>query len=136
MYNVQVKWSDGTVDWQPLNEFRKDDFMVCALYGKKHGLLDEPGWKGLKKYVKNEKNTLRVMHQAQLRSYRHAPIYKYGYQVPRNHAEAMRLDAENGNTKWRDAEILELSQIDEYDTFEDRGVTTKVPEGYKCIRVC
>ena len=52
-------------------------------------------------------------------------MYKYGYQVPRNHAEAMRLDAENGNTKWRDAELLELSQIDEYETFEDRGVNAE-----------
>ena len=39
------------------------------------------------------------------------------------------------NTKWCDEEILELSQINEYSTFEDQGADTKVPEGYKKIHV-
>jgi hypothetical protein len=134
-WNVQVKWSTGEVTWEPICNIIKDDPVYLAIYAKKHGLLDTDGWKSLKPYVKNEKKTLRILHQSQLKSYRRAPIYKYGYQVPRNHNEAMQLDAENGNTKWRDAEILELGQIDEYEAFEDRGVNTKVPEGYKKIRV-
>jgi hypothetical protein len=32
----------------------------------------------------------------------------------------MELDAKNGNTKWRDAELVELAQIDEYKTFAGR----------------
>lgn len=33
----------------------------------------------------------------------------------------MELDAWNGNTKWRDAERLEIGQVVDYDTFEDVG---------------
>ena len=39
----------------------------------------------------------------------------------------------NGNQHWRDAELKELAQIDEYSTFKDVGKGTK-PAGYKKIR--
>ena len=31
------------------------------------------------------------------------PIYKFGFQIPRNIKEAYALDAKNGNTKWQGA---------------------------------
>ena len=58
----------------------------------------------------------------------------YGFQVPRNHEQAMELDRQNGNTKWRDAEIIELTQIDEYNTFLDKGRGFLPGPGYKKIR--
>jgi hypothetical protein len=66
--------------------------------------------------------TTRMAKQAKLQSFRTKPVYMYGFLVPQNHKQAMQLDKENGNTLWRDAEILELGQIDEYDTFIDKGV--------------
>ena len=44
----------------------------------------------------------------------------------------MQLDAKNGNKKWKDAVNTELSQIVEYETFEDKGA--KVPKDFKLIR--
>jgi hypothetical protein len=75
--------------------------------------------------------------QACLRSFSCAPKYKYGYEVPRDYQDAMRLDKINGNNKLKIAAKLELEQIDEYSTFEDVGLKEKVraPEGYKKIRV-
>ena len=45
----------------------------------------------------------------------------FGIQVPRDHKEAVMLDEKNGNSKWQDAEKKELVQLDEYDTFIDKG---------------
>ena len=45
----------------------------------------------------------------------------YGYQVPRNHAQAMELDAANKNNLWKKAEELELAQVDEGETFIDNS---------------
>jgi Reverse transcriptase (RNA-dependent DNA polymerase) len=59
----------------------------------------------------------------------------YGVQIPRNHAEAMELDAKNGNTKWRDAELVKLAQIDEYETFSNRGQGHYPGKDYKRINV-
>ena len=57
----------------------------------------------------------------------------YGYQVPRNHDEAMELDRKNGNHKWRDSEGIELEQLHSYNTFGDHGKGAKIPAGYKRI---
>jgi len=59
----------------------------------------------------------------------------YGFQVPRNHAEALELDRVNGNTMWIDAETTELNQIDEYKSFIDKGVGFNPGSDYKRIRV-
>ena len=45
----------------------------------------------------------------------------YGFQVPRNHDQAMDLDAKNGNNKWCESEEIEISQIFEYEAFENKG---------------
>lgn len=46
----------------------------------------------------------------------------------------MELDAEKGNTLWKEAEDKELTQIDEYNTFLDKCKGYK-PPGYKKINV-
>ena len=88
----------------------------------------------MKKVHNNKKTLIRTLHQAQLHSFRTRPIYMYGYRVPRNDAEAMKLGEENGNKLWHEAEQKELAQIDEYDTFEKHAKGHK-PEGYKKITV-
>ena len=46
----------------------------------------------------------------------------------------MKFDKENGNTKWTDAEELEIKQLHDYSTFQDTGKGKKAPSGYKMIR--
>ena len=47
------------------------------------------------------------------------PKFKFGYQVPHNHAEAMFLDQKNGNDKWAEAEAQEMKSIQEFGVFKD-----------------
>jgi len=63
-----------------------------------------------------------MANEAKLHSFRIKPIYMCGFQVPRNHAKALERDRVNGNTMWIDAEVTELSQIDECKSFIDKGV--------------
>ena len=58
-----------------------------------------PGWEHLKKYVKTNKGLLRVAKQFKIKQVRKAIKYQFGYQVPRNYEDALRLDMENGNDK-------------------------------------
>ena len=74
-----------------------------------------------------------MVHQRKLKNYRNRPVYKYGYQVPRNHEEAVFIDEKNGNTKWQDSEKLEIQQLADYDTFQDLGKGTPIPEGHQKI---
>ena len=141
-FNVQIEWESGEVTWEPLT--RKDkggiydaDPVTVAIYAKDHGLLDTPGWKlpGLKKLAKTQKRIIRAAHQAKLQSFRTKPLFMYGFQVPRNHQQALELDLANGNTRWQDSEKVELRQIDDYETFDDKGRGYRPGPDYKKIRV-
>ena len=136
-YNVMVEWETGEITSEPLAIIAKDDPATLAQYAYDNNLLDEPGWKQFKKMAKNQKKLLRHVNQAKLRSYRTAPRYKYGYELPRNgdYDHAVQLDRKAKNTKWQDATALELDQIDSYEAFQDLGKDVPAPTGYKKIRV-
>ncbi len=136
-YNVLIEWENGEITAEPLNVIASDDPVTCAIYAKENNLLDVPGWKRFKSIAKRHKKFVRLVNHAKLRSYNTAPRYKYGFEIPRDYAHAMRLDEQNKNTKWKDAVALELLQIQEYETFKDLGHKSvgRPPQGYKKIRV-
>ena len=73
--------------------------------------------------------------QANLCFFCTAPRYKYGFEIPRDYNHALTLDRCNGNTNWKDATALEMTQLDEYDTFKDLGKDGRPPSGYKKFHV-
>jgi hypothetical protein len=135
LYNVLVLWEDGSETFEPLSIIRRDDPITCAKYAKEHGLLDTNGWKQLKRIACRTKLYKRMLKQAAMKSTRSGPLYKFGVQVPCGKAEARALDAANGNTAWQDAEKAELSQLHDYNTFEDKGIGRRPPLEYRQIRV-
>ena len=107
-YNVMVEWESGEVTYEPLTLISKDDPITCAVYAKKHDLLDTTGWKHLKRYAKTSKRLIRAVKQSRIRQVRASARYQHGFQVP-----------ESSNTHWQDAMDLELTQIHEYKVFKD-----------------
>ena len=129
-----VKWQNGEVTTEPLSIVAKDNPVLCAIYGRDHGLLDSPGWQRFRTLARRQKKLLRMVNQAKLRSYRTAPKYQYGHEVPRNYQHAIELDKKNGNDKWKECTALEMNQLKEYDTFRDYG-NSKPPSDYQEIMV-
>jgi hypothetical protein len=109
--------------------------VTCAVYAREHRLLEEEGWKRFKGIVKHEKKMLHMVNQTCIKVTRNAPRYKFGYHIPCNYDEAMQFDLKNGNTLWREATNLEMSQLAEYDTFRDlsHNNTASPLTGYKKI---
>ena len=140
-YNVMVEWESGEVTYEPLALISKDDPITCAVYAKKHDLLDTTGWKHLKRYAKTSKRLIRAVKQSRIRQIRASARYQHGFQVPKDYNDAVRLDRENNNTHWQDAMDLELSQIHEYKVFKDTGKAqfhngkVVTPDGFQKIRV-
>ena len=85
--------------------------------------------------MKRPKVLDRQLNQAKLSSYQSSPLFKFGYQVPRNDKDGLTLDEKNGNTKYRDAKKLKISQHTKYSTFKSLGKRSPVPDGYKKIHV-
>ena len=67
---------------------------------------------GFKKIAEMQEYIIANAMQMKLQSFHMKPVNMYRFLVPCNHEQVMQLDRENGNTKWRDAELLELAQID------------------------
>ena len=55
---------------QSLALISKDDPITCAVYAKKHDLLDTTGWKHLKRYAKTSKRLIRDVKQSRIRQVR------------------------------------------------------------------
>ena len=147
-YNMLVRWTTGEQTWEPYMSTERDedgrriglwydDPVTVAIYVDQKGLEGKAGFnhKALRSIIKTQKRLLRHVNQAKLHSFRHKPIYMYGFQVPRNHAQAMELDEANKNNLWKRAEELELAQVDEYETFLDKGRGYIPGPSYKKIRV-
>ena len=134
-YNVLIEWSNGETTFKPLSIIGKDAPIPCAIYAKEKGLLDEEGWRRFKPLAKREKKLFHMANQVKLRSFRTTKVYKYGFEVPHNHADAMHLDKKNQNTRWQDAEATKLGQLDKYNAFDDHGPGGTVPRDYKKIHM-
>ena len=132
-WNILIEWSTGERSWEPLKNAATTCAMALAEYAEQHQLLHEDGWRRFQKIARRKKKLLRLFKQELLAAKKRSPQYMFGVQIPRNHREAMELDMKNGNSKWRDAEQLEISQLQEYNTFKPCGYT--LPEGYKLITV-
>lgn len=131
-YNLEIEWTDGTTTFEPLHTISKDDPIECALYAKRNGLLNKPGWKRLRPFARRHFTFLREVNKAVTNGTE--PKFKFGVQVPQTSKQADFLDAANGNHKWRDARNTELNQMDEYEVFIDLGKGIIPPEGYLKIK--
>jgi hypothetical protein len=131
-----VKWENGEITTEPLSVIAADNPVTCAVYAREHDLLDVEGWRRFWNLAKCEKHFLRLVKQAKMKSYRQSPKYKFRYRMPKDYEEALKLDELNQNTKWENATITEMSQLEEYECFIDAGIygRDKPPDGHKKIR--
>ena len=136
-YNIEIEWENGEITFEPFQTIYADDPVALSIYARDNNLLDLEGWRRLKPYARRQKKLNRLIKQAKLKSFRNAPKYMYGYQVPRTYEEALEIDQKNNNTKWADATSLEMEQLFDYNTFRDLGLfhTSKIPTGFQRIKV-
>ena len=134
-YNVMIEWENGEVTSEPLSLIAADDPVTCAQYAIDKDLLHLDGWKRFRHIAKNHKKFTRMVKQAKLRSYKHSTKYMFGFEVPKDYKHALQLDRKNENNRWSEATTIEMLAQKEYETFRDLGRNTKLPDGYKKIRV-
>ena len=108
---MKVKWTDGSITWEPLALMVASDPVTLAAYAKEHELMELPGWKKLKKIARRAKVLMRMVNANKRAQRYNAVVYKFGVRLPRNVKEARRLDEENDNSLWADAIATELGQL-------------------------
>jgi hypothetical protein len=128
-YNVKVEWENREITSEPLNVI----VVTCAIYARENALLDLPGWKHFKSIAKQEKKNIWMVNQAKLCLYSSAQQYKYGFEVPTNYEDTVRIDCQNASMKWQDAVRMELESVHSYNVFIDKEST--IPTGHCKIHI-
>ena len=134
---VQVVCETGATSTELFEALKKDIPVDLAIYAKENNLLELDGWNALNRLSSRLKLTERLVKHVKLHLLKYSPKYKYGFEVPRNYADAKRLDIKNDNHNWKKANELEHKQLKEYEVFTDKGrfAGNRIPRGYQLICV-
>ena len=116
-YEVLSNWEDWYITWEPVSVMRRDDTIYLANYAHDNELIGNTGWKQPHRYVKNTKNMNRLLKAHKTLKWRNTVNIKFGVKIPCDHKEEIMFDADNRNTNWKGAEILELKEIYNFDPF-------------------
>eukprot|EP00957_Ditylum_brightwellii_P097343 7414034-Ditylum_brightwellii.AAC.1 len=122
---VEVLQDNGETSWEPLAVLHKDDPVTLAGYIKERRLLEQHNWKWAKSIARHKKKFVRMLKLMKVSKKYQKKLYgkktyKFGMQVPRTGdvRGAMKLDQENGNSLWFDAQKKEASMLRDLATFE------------------
>ena len=66
-YNLLIEWETGEIAWEPLSNIIASDTYTCAIYTKKHDLLNTPGWKLLKRHARTARRLIRTLKKSKYR---------------------------------------------------------------------
>ena len=59
-FNVLVVWETGESMYEPIDVIAANDPVMCAIYAKEKGLLDEPRWRCFNSITKRESRLFRM----------------------------------------------------------------------------
>ena len=76
-WNVRVNWEGSEPTYEPLKLIAECDPVTCAIYAKKNGLLNLPGWKQFKNLASKQKKIIRLINQTKLQSNNQSPTHNY-----------------------------------------------------------
>ena len=78
-----------------------------------------------------------LLKSAKAKQRRNTIKINFGINIPRDYKEAMIFDADNGNTKWKDDELLKLNQIYYFDSLDylDPATSARILPGCTKIQV-
>ena len=66
-YNLLMEWETGEITWEPLSNIIASDPYTCAIYAKRYGSLNTPGWKLLKRHARTARSLIRTLKKSKYR---------------------------------------------------------------------
>ena len=106
-WDLLVSWLDGSESWVPLSIVKQSYPIEAAEFAVSVGIDKEPAFSWWVPYTLRKRDTIVSAVKARVKRVTH----KYGVEIPRTVAEALKLDEINGNTHWRDAIDKEMTNL-------------------------
>jgi hypothetical protein len=114
-WELLLQWKDGSEAWVPLKDAKEAFPVQVAEYSVQVRIQEEPAFVWWVPHVL--KKRAQIIAKAKSKYWQRT--HKFGIRIPKSIKEALRVDAENGNTLWWDAIVLEMSNVrvafEEYD---------------------
>ena len=66
-YNLLIEWETGEMTWEPLSNIIASESYTCAVYAKKHDILNTPGRKLLKRHARTARRHIRTLKNSKYR---------------------------------------------------------------------
>jgi hypothetical protein len=105
-WKILVEWRDESSDWIDLKDVKEANPIELAEYAIQCGLQDEPTFAWWVTYVIRKRE--RIIAKTKTK-YWHT-THKYGVRLPKNAAEALRFDQEDGFPYWENAMKKEMGK--------------------------
>ena len=104
IYEVLINWEDGHATLEPVSVMIRNYHIYLSNYARDKRLLDKPGWKQLRFYIKNDKKMIRLLKATKVKQRRNTVNIKFLMNISREQRQAMMFDFENGKNNWKDAD--------------------------------
>ena len=126
-WEILVEFTNGEVQWLPLKIVKESNPIELADYAVNNKIDNEPAFKWWVPYtLRKRERIIKKVKSKYLRI-----THKFGIRLPKTVEEALRIDAENGNTLWRDAIEKEMSKAKvSYEAID--GATPQDARSNKC----
>ena len=106
-WKLLVRWKDGSEQWIPLKLLKETNPLDCAEFSVARDIQHEPAFCWWVPWTLKKRDRVIAGINSRVRKATH----KYGIEVPTSVTHALRIDAKNGNTFWRDAIDKEMTNV-------------------------
>ena len=128
-WEILAKWKDGSTTWIALKDFKESYPVQLAEYAVSARISEEPAFAWWVPFTLRKRN--RII--AKIKSKYWVRTHKFGIKIPKNVAEALAFNKENGNTLWWDAICKEMKNVrpafEVWDKFQ-----SEIPIGFQEVK--
>jgi hypothetical protein len=128
-WEINIQWRDGSTTWNTLKDIKDSYPVQMAEYATDNGLALKPVFRWWIPHVLKKRD--RIIAKTKLSYW--AKTHKYGFEVPKDYNDCVRIDRENGDTLWQDGVRKEMKTV--RPAFEEYEGDIKDLIGYQKIDV-
>ena len=128
-WELLIQWKDGSTNWIALKDVKNSYPIQAAEYAVANKISKQPAFAWwCDQTLRHKKRIIsKVKGKYWLRT------HKFGIRVPHSVQEAYKIDAENGNSLWRDAIAKEMENVRPAFRAVEGG-RSDIPNGYQEIK--
>jgi hypothetical protein len=93
-WEINIQWRDGSTTWNALKDMKDSYPVQMAEYATDNGLALKPAFRWWIPHVLKKRD--RIIAKTKLSYW--AKTHKYGFEVPKDYDDCVRIDRENGDT--------------------------------------